>query len=68
MRFWRVGIAPIDMFFHSFVASQALGSQLLKTGVAEDRLPKMSPICIMLWCESDLEAEIVKNWRCRSTF
>ena len=39
-RLWWVGLAQNAIFFHSFVASE---SQLQKTGIAEDRLPKMSP-------------------------
>ena len=38
-RFWRVGIARKAVFFNSFVASKARKAR--KTGVAEDRLPKM---------------------------
>ena len=42
-RIWRVGIAGNVVFFQNFVASPARKCQLLKTGVAEDRLPRMSP-------------------------
>ena len=41
-RFWRVGIARNAVFFRSFVASKARKGRSEKTGVAEDRLRKMS--------------------------
>ena len=41
-RFWRVGIARNAVFFRSFVASKARKGRSGKTGVAEDRLPKLS--------------------------
>ena len=43
-RFWRVGIAPNAMFFHSFVASRVRKGRSEKRGGAKDRLPKMSTI------------------------
>ena len=52
-------------YFCGFAGSE---SQLLKTGVAEDRLPKMSPICTMLWHEGDWEVNIAKNWQARYIF
>ena len=40
--FWWIGIARNIVFFYNFVASKARKKQVPKTGVAKDRLPKIS--------------------------
>ena len=67
-RFWRVGIARNAVFFPYFRGFEGSQKQVPKTGVAKDRLPKMSKKFAPRLRESDLEVEIVKNWQVRSTF
>ena len=68
-RFWRVGIAPNAVFFHSFVASKARKVSSEKArwcggSAAQDG----DKICATPARESDLEVKIVKNWQARSAF
>ena len=64
-KFWRVGVARNAAFFHNFATSQAGKSQLLKNGIAEDRLPRMSPKFTQLFgAKAILKSKIVVELVC----